>query len=838
MATLLQDLRYALRMLAKAPAFTAVAVLTLALGIGGNTSIFTLIDAAMLKTLPVENPHQLVLFDDSPDEGTMEGEEPGQIRLFSYPLYKHLRDHNDSFTGLAAFRSGEDRLAMRISGDTSRTAAEEAWGHLVSGNYFEVMRVKALLGRTLTPEDDLPSARPVAVINYRLWQRRFNRDPTEVGRQVFLNGDSFTVVGVTPPEFFGERVRRPPDLWIPVVWQPQVTVRQSYLNDPKVWWLNLMGRLRPGTSLEQARAHIDVLLRQFLTEQAGAQISSDTRRRIQQAYVSLAPGARGISYFRLRYSEPLHILMVVAALVLLIACANVASLMLARGMARQQEISVRMALGASRARLVRQLLTESVLLAAVGGGVGILLARWVTRALVSQVAPSAPLDVSMDSKVLAFTLAVSLATGVVFGTVPAIFSSQVELTPTLKGSTPSFQGGRLRSRAATTLVASQVALSLVLLVGAGLLTRSLVKLEGEQLGFNRENLLLIGVDPALAGYKPTELPDLYRRLLDRLSDLPGIRSVTVVSHSPMSGHSHTSNIGIQGHTPRPGEDMDVKRIAVGPKFCETLGLPLLLGREVGPQDTASSPQVAMVNKAFADYFFPNRNPIGHKFGFGDDPKHSGDIEIVGVVGDARFYQVKQPIPHMVYLAMLQTRDTSAFLNDFELRTAGDPSVVIPEARQAIGEIDHRLPITNVTTLSRQVAESFEEERMIATLSGLFGLLALLLALTGLFGVLSHTVARRTKEIGIRMALGAERGDILWMVLRETLVMVVIGLAIGVPAALAASQLIASSLYGIKPYDPFTLAAAALVLTGVAALAGSFPARRASRVDPMVALRYE
>jgi predicted permease len=843
MSTLFYDLRYGLRMLARNPGFTAVAVLTLALGIGANTAIFSLMNAVMLKTLRVQKPEQLVLFFDGSDEGMRISKggigEGGRWKYYSYPLYEYLRDHNQLFQGICAFRLGEDRLSVSVVGRPSGESAPEVTGHLVSGNYFSVLGVNAILGRTLSPEDDRPGARPAAVISYGNWKQNFGGDPAVVGKVVDLNGTPFTIVGVTPREFFGERVRRSPDFWLPMVMQPQITLQESFLKDPDMYWVNLMGRLKPGTARQQAQAGVTVQLRQFLTSQEGSQISQHERKEIEKSYISLVPGGPGISWLRERYSEPLHILMAVVALVLLIACANVANLLLSRAAARHKEISVRLAVGASRVRLIRQMLTESLLIAGLGGALGALFATWGVRILVSKFAGnSSGLNVRPDLQVLSFALAICALAAILFGLAPALRSTRVELAAELK--TGSFSPGATGRQwsLGKGLVSFQAAVSLLLLVGAGLFVRTLEKLEAEDLGFNRHHVLLVGIDPRLAGYKPAQLAPLYQRLIDRGSALPGVRSASLAAYSPMSGNSNTSNISVEGYTPLPGQDMNIHTNIVGWNYFETIGTPILLGRGMGLQDSASSPEVAVINATMAHDFFGDQNPIGRRFGFGDDPKHSGDIEIVGVAADAKYSNLRQKPELMVFLPVLQMQGNAAYVRELELRTAGDPRSAATEVRSALAGIDKGLPATSLKTLSEQVDDSLDQERTISQLSSFFGLLALTLACVGLYGVMAYRVARRTNEMGIRMALGARSSDVLWMVLREALFLVLAGIAIGIPAAIGAGHLISSLLFGLTPSDPVTISLATLLLVAVAVLAGYLPARRASRVDPMVALRYE
>ncbi len=809
--SLLNDIRYSWRGLLKRPGFTAIALVILALGIGANTAIFTLINAVVLKPLPVNKPEELVLFNDSPSEGTRTSDgdiSAGRWDHFSYASYRYFHEHDRSFQELSAFRSGESRVSVRRTDAQSGEAPQRASGHLVSGNYFAVLGVNAMQGRVLTNEDDSSAAHPTAVISNGYWKQKLNADAQIVGKNILLNGTTFTIVGVMPPEFFGTRVRRSPDFWLPLAFQPQIELRQAGVN---------------------------VELQQFLSEQSGSHLNDDLRLAIQNSYVSLAPGARGLSGLRFFYSRALRMLMVIVALVLLIACANVGNLLLSRAAARQAEISLRQALGASRVRLVRQLLTESLLLAVIGGVAGVILAQWGVSVLVSRLAATSPLDVKPDAAVLLFTLGISLFSGVLFGIAPALRATKTDLTSALKEK--STRGRKHRFNLGSALVVAQVAISLVLLVGAGLLARSLIKLQEEDLGFNRDNVLLTSVDTRLTGFKPAELSGVYRQLYDRLSMLPNVRSATIASYSPMAGTSTNSTVTVRGYTPNKGENMNVSDILIGPSFGETLGVPLLMGREIGLQDTPTSARVGVVNQAFAQAFYPGQNPIGRRLTFEED-SDKDDFEIVGVIGDAKYDNAKEKADRTVYRPILQVQDQLAFANVFELRTVGDPLSISAEVRAAIAQVNDKLTILNFTTLRIQTDEALKQERLIAQLVSFFGLLGLLLSCVGLYGIMAHAVVRRTNEIGIRMALGAERRDIIWMVLKESLLLVAVGLAVGLPASWGAAQLISNQLFGLRPTDPLTLITAVTLLTLVAALAGYLPARKASRVNPLVALRYE
>jgi predicted permease len=836
METLFKDLRYGVRGLLKRKGFAAIAVLTLALGIGANTAIFTLVNAVMLKSLPVEKPEELVLFSDATGEGTSVEDTPrtGKWNLFSYASYEYFRNHNQSFQDIAALRSGSSRLSVRRP---DAAAAARGAGQLVTGNYFSVLGVRATRGRVLTNEDDKPGAAPAAVISHRYWEQELNSDPAVVGKNFIINGTNFTVVGVTPKEFFGERVRRPPDFWLPLSFQPQVELRESFLTNDQVYFLMVMGRLKPGTTIEQAQATTNLALQQFLTEQAGSKLTDERRKGIENTYAALVEGQGGISGLRRAYSKPLRTLMAMVGMVLLIACANVGSLLLSRAASRKAEISLRMALGATRWRIVRQLITESMLLALIGGVCGVLLAQWAVTVLVGLVAKEAPLNTQPDAGVLLFTAGISILAGLLFGLIPAVQASRTNLAAAMKEKN-RFRSGFLRLSPSSLMVVLQVGLSMVLLTGAGLFARSLLKLQGEDLGFDRNNVLLLGIDPRLANYKPTELAPLYQQIIERLSTLPQVRNVSVATYAPLSGTRRSSSVKVSGYTPQPGEDMSTQDILTGPKYAETLGVPMLRGREIDQRDNASARQVALINQTFADRFFKDQNPIGRTFSFDDDSDQQQWIEIIGVVGDLKGEDAREKPEPTVYRPILQVQDQGAYACTIHIRTVSDPTPLTGQVRQMINQIDDKLPIFGVTTLNDQLHENLNQERLIAQLVSFFGALALILACIGLYGVMAHGVARRTSEIGIRMALGARGGNIAWMILRETLYLVLAGLVLGVPAALIVARLISTQLFGLSPTDPLTLVGAAIVLAVVAMLAGYLPARRAARVNPLNALRYE
>ena len=835
-----RDLQYALRTLRRAPGFTAVAVLTLALGIGANTAIFALFDAVLLQTLPVREPERLVLFSESPGEGTATGNPPrGRWTLFSAEAYDFLRRQPLPYESLAAVRSGEATVSVRMAGGSSDSGRlERGRVHLVSGNYFAAMGVDAALGRTLSSDDDRADAPPAAVISDGFWKQRLAGDAAAVGRTAILNGTAFTIVGVAPSEFFGERVRRPPDFWTPIAFQPQIELRPSYVDRSDAYWLNLVGRLAGGATRVQAQAATTVALKQFLEDKAGAAAGTDREREIQEARVELVDGAGGISGLRQVYSAPLHVLLGVVALVLLIACANVGNLVLSRAVARRGEMSVRVALGASRARLTRQLLTESLLLALLGAASGVLLAKWAASALLAVVvSKSSPVHVTLNTPVLAFTAGVTTMAGLVFGFAPALSAGRADLVTGLTSGSRSVTSMRRWLGAAETLVAVQIAVSLVLLTGASLFARSLMNLERQPLGFDRDHVLLARINPRLAGYKATNVNALYRTLYDRLNALPGVRSATLARYSPLGG-GNSINAGIvEGYAPNQNESVSLENILVGPSYPDTLGMSLRQGRTIGLQDGPGAPKAGMVNEAFVRHFFPDQNPLGRHFGVSGSPGPT-DIEIVGVLKDAQFHDPKDEVKPVVFTALLQDASQFSLDCEIEVRTAGDPAAASNEVRRAIAEVDRNLPISDATTLREQVASTFNSQRLAARFVSAFGGLALLLACVGLYGTVGQAVARRTNEIGLRIALGAQRRDVLRMILQDTLVVVVAGLGVGIPAAFGAGRFVASQLYGLSPSDPLSLAFAAGLMTVVAAIAGLVPARRATRVDPAIALRCE
>jgi predicted permease len=831
---MLQDIRYGIRMLLKKPGFTLVAVLSLALGIGANTAIFSLLDAVLIKTLPVEQPEQLVLFGNAQSMGMTTGFPDGSTDLFSYSFYRQVQQRNEVFSGVASLLS----IPWNVHGFVNTGGdIEQMEVQLVSGSYFPVLGVNAGLGRALTEADDqTPGAHPVAVVSYAWWQQRLAANPAAVGQTITIDNVAYTIVGVAPRDFFGTTVGSAPDLWIPLAMEKQM---------PPAHWdgrsgenfqsLYLIGRLKPGVSASQANAAMNLLFTQSLQARAGAQPTAQRLKQIQDASIQLTPVSRGLSTLREQFSLSLRVLMGVVALVLLIASANVANLLLANGAARSREFAVRMAVGAGRIRLVRQLFTESALLSLLGGVVGVGLAWWGSRLLLlmaSDGPEAVPVNITPNLRVLGFTIGVSALCAIVFGTAPALRASRVEPNTSLKGGKTL---NALRNPLGKAFVVAQVALSLLLLVGAGLFVRTLVNLQNIPSGFKQDNAMLFMIDTSATGYKTDDpkLPALLTEVEEKVKQVPGVQAASfafiVFNQGFWTGTAYTREDNIS-----EGGSRALRNNIVGHDFFAAMGLPLVQGRGFGPQDTKSSQKVAVVSESMAQKFFPTGNPIGKRFGI-EGRESTETIEVIGVVKDAKYGNLKEPFRPMAFYPYAQTPEV---LSNFVVRFSGPPNAVVPQVRQTIKQINRNLPIDDVVSLSDHIQRSLVQQKLVARLATFFGLLALLLACVGLYGVMSYGVARRTNEIGIRMALGAQNRSVLWLVLREALLLVLIGLVVGVLASLVLTKTAASLLYELKPNDPLTIVLATLVLTAVALVAGYLPARRAARVDPMVALRDE
>jgi predicted permease len=825
----LQDINCGIRAMLRSPGITFVALLSLALGIGANTSIFSLTDAVLLKSLPVNDPAQLVLFGNGLDEGISDGF-PNRW-LFSYPFYREVQKRNHVFSDVAAAFSMTNRVHGFVQG---RRDSEAMNVQLVSGSYFPMLGVQAMVGRALYEDDDrTQGGHPVAMVSYAWWTQSLARDPSVLNKKLTIGSTPFSIVGVAPPEFFGTKVGEAPDIWIPLSMQKEVPPGLDGYNDDMFESLHLMARLKPGVTTPEATANINLLYPQILRGFSGAPLTQENLQKLDKTRVELNSLATGFSRLRYQFSEPLEILMAVVGLVLLVACANIANLLLARSTARTRELAVRQALGAGRSRLIGQLLTESLVLALAGGALGVVFASAASRLLIHMVSDGRiplHLNVPLDMRLLSFALCVTLSTALLFGTIPAFRATRVNLTDSLKDGRS--QSAASRGPLAKVLVVSQVALSLVLLVGAGLFVRSLLNLTNVDTGFNKENVLRLRVDPSSVGYlEDSRLFNLYQQIEQRVGTLPGVRAASFSIFAFNEG-TWNNSIWVQGYLAGHRET-DVHHNAVGNGYFAAMGIPLLAGRAFGPQDSATSEKVGIIGETTALTMFPVGSPIGQHYG--RDPHNPGDIEVIGVAKDVKYNSLDEAPQPGDYLPYSQN---VRYLNDFEVRYAGDSVAMVTAIRQSIHDVDSSLPISDVITLHEQVARSVTKQRRVAQLSSFFGVLAVFLSCIGIYGLISYIVSRRTNEIGVRMALGAARSQVLWMIMRESLWLVALGILIGVPVALASERLVSTVLFGLRPNDPLTLLAGVAMLLAVATLAGYLPARRASRVDPMIALRYE
>ena len=827
-------------------------ILTLALGIGANTAIFTLVQGILLRSLPVADPSQLYRIGDKDDccvEGGFPGDagDTGDFSIFSTDLYQYLRSSTPEFEQLAAVQAGEWRWSMRRGNALPKSLR----GEFVSGNYFSTLGVGAYAGRALADSDDTAGAPPSTVISFNTWQSEFASDPSIVGSTVFIQAKPFTVIGIAPLGFFGERITdSPPDFWMPLQTEPYVRADSSILHHTDSHWLYPLGRVRPGTNVTALQSKISVVLRQWLysrptlTANGGSSV-------IPKQHVVLSKGGGGIQNLQQQTGQGLKMLMILSSEVLLIACANIANLMMARATARRAEVAVRMALGAGRRRVIRRIVTESVLLSCFGGFAGLAVAYAGSHTILALAFPDArnmPISASPSWMVLGFAFAVSLVTGILFGAGPAWLSSHAQPAEVLRGANRSTRDRSSLPQKA--LVVFQAALSLVLLAGAILMTKSLANLENQKFGIETSNRYVVHFDPAGAGYTMDRLPGLYRQMEDRFSALPGVTAVGMALYSPLEGDNWGECVIQQGHpAPRPGDKCGSTWDRVSTHFLESVGVPIVRGRGFSEQDTATSPQVVVVNQTFAKQFFPNQDPVGQHFGI-DMPQYSGSWEIVGVFADFKLNNPRSPT-HPVYLRPLSQKFAgykeaeimggdaqSMFMNSMVLSFNRPQTNADALIRQTMASIDPNLTVMDLRTFDAQVAGNFNQERLIARLTSLFGILALILASVGLYGVMSYFVARRTGEIGIRMALGATRQGVVAMVLRGALWQIVIGLALGIPAALFVGHLMANELYGVGSYDPLSFIAAAAALAVCAAIAGFLPARRAASIEPMQALRIE
>jgi predicted permease len=841
--TLWLDLRHSLRMLKKSPTFTAIAILSLGLGIGANTAIFTLIHDLLLKSLPVRQPEQLVSFGKAGGGGIAGALPMGTGGLFAYDFYRHIEKQHEFFQGICASASFTLPASLRLS-ETFAKPASVAFFQLVSGNYFSVLDVEPMLGRPILESDeDAPGRSAVAVLSYHYWLKNMAGDPSVIGRSITLDGMPFMAVGVAPPKFFGDKLEeQAPDLWLPLTMQEQVMQHSSLLTPRNLYWLHLMGRRDAGMRTNQAQAWFNDQVQRYMSDLEGSALAPAHRDEIRRISVPLLPGGRGISALRQEYTEPLNVLMGVVVLVLLIACANLASFLLAKVVSREREISIRLALGSSRARVIGQILIETLLLSTFGGALGLLLASWGTRALIRFVAQGATytvLDPKPDLAVLAFTLGISLVTAILFGIAPAVRASRTRATASLKANarTTANTAGASGRLAPKIIVVAQVALSLTLLVGAGLFLRTLRNLENQDLGFNHRNLLMVQFLPEAAGYKPAQLTGFYEKLLERVDAIPGVHSATLSNTPIVTPANWGSPISIQGYPAQPNQDLGTLGNFVTPRYFETVGIPVLRGRSIEPEDAASSLKVVVVNQTFANRFFPHGDALGRIFTIAD-PGVPGAWEIVGVARDAMYIGPREGPQPMIYLPVTQISGPHAYAHWVLIDTAADPSQLSEEVRRAVAQVDVNLSILKTETISQQMDNLTDHEQLLSQLCTAFSLLALLLATIGLYGVMTYSVVRRTNEIGVRMALGAQNRQVVWIVLKESLLLYAVGVGAGVPVTLAATRILRTRLFGLSPFDPLTLLTSVLMMGIVTLTAASFPARRAVKVDPMVALRHE
>lgn len=832
-----QDLRYGMRVLRRNPGFAAAAILSLALGIGGNAAIFSVLDALVFRPLPVSDPSRLVLFGSRPLMGFGFGRPGGERRIYTYRDYLDLRQRQRGFTGVLAASEAPGESTIHV--DRGSNSPERATVALVSGNYFELLGVPAHVGRTFTAADDTtPGAHAVTVISSDYWNRRFSRDPGVVGRTILMGRAALVIVGVAAAPFAGDHVAGGTDFWVPLTMQAELMPNQAWLDDPMALWLRLVGRLQPGETIPRAMAGLNATFQQILVEREGSSVTPERRRELNKQRITLTSATAGVSVMRNRFAPSLHIVMGMVALVLLLACTNLATMMLARATARQKELGLRAALGAGRSRVLRQLLTESLLISVLGALAGLLLARAGASLLLRMASGGpepVPLTLPLDTRMLAFTAVVALASALLVGLVPSLAAARSDPMASIRGEVGARSGGRIRLPARRLLVSAQVAMTLVLLVAAGLLVTTLRNLIDGDLGFDR-HVLQVEVDGVSAGYTDARLLDLAQRLTTSMRDLRGVAGVSVSDNGLLSDDESTAPVMVLGDRARSADERLANFDLVSEGYFRTLGVPVVAGREFTEGDRSRAPRVAVINELMARYYFGETSAIGRQFRVGDDAS-APVLTVVGVVKDIKNNGPRETPDRRFYVSYYQAEGLTPGLR-FQLRLSRRPEVVAPMVRAAIRQIDTTLDITSMDTVEATYRRLLVRDRLMANLGVAFGVLAALLAATGLYGVLAYTVARRAREIGIRMALGARRAEIARLVVRDGALMVLVGAVIGLPAALLAARGMAASLFGLTPFDPAVVGTAVLVLLAVATCAAYLPARHATRVDPLVALRSE
>lgn len=852
MQSLPGNFRYALRQFRLSPVFTAAAVLTLALGIGGTTAIFTLIHAVMLRSLPVSDPGRLYRVGEG-DDCCVQGGPQDLWGMYSYPLYERLKSETPEFEEIMAFQAGRNRLSVRRQGVES--AARPLRSEYVTGSYFSTLGVPALGGRVFTPDDDKPAAPPVAVLSHRVWQTIYAADPSVVGSTFIVEGHPLTVVGVAPPGFFGETLQSdPPDIWLPLQQEPMITAEGSLLRQPVSAWLRVIGRLRPGASIDGMSPRLTGILRQWLQNDSGypSNWMPEVIRMLPKQFINVIPAGAGVAVMKEEYGRSLQILLSVCGLVLLIACSNVANLLLARGVARRGQTAVRLAVGATPRQIVLQALIESVLLAIGGGIVGLLVAMAAARLLLALAFHSShflPISTVPSLVVLSFAFALALLTGIIFGAAPAWLATRTDPAEALRGSGRGTQDRSSFARKALLVV--QATLSVVLVAGATMLARSLNKLEHQDFGFQVQRRVEVSVNNPPATYTLPQLNSLYRQLEDQLNRLPGVQNSGLALYNPLT-NNWGELIMVAGHPPgKLNEEAGASWDRVSSNYLQTLGMPILRGRHFTPADNETTAPVAIVNEAFVKRFFKSdENPIDQHFGM-DYPEYAGTFRIVGVVRDAKFagWGLRRPAQPMLYVPLAQNVNypdslmqrielRSHFIGGLALETSLSPGTLEAQLTRILSELDPNLTINSIRTMQQQIDLSFDQERAVASLAGLFGVVALILAAIGLYGVTAYSVAQRTNEIGIRMALGADRFKVIRLVLRGAFKRVLLGLLLGLPLAVGAGRLISAQLYGVSSWDPFALTVATAALAICSFFAAMIPANRAASISPMNALRIE